>query len=100
MFLLTGEQIGTCSKTWTRIRNAIAPDIDRLICHYLPLFDEVLEQTEKVGRVDILWTLAEHEANFAVGILHLGKRLPHELDLLVSLIVEAVHWGQGAYTMQ
>ena len=95
IFLLAREQIGTCSKTWTGIRNAKAPDIDRLICNYLPLFDEVLEQTEEVSWVDILWTLAEHEADFAVGILHLGKRLSHVLDLLVSLIAEAVHWGQG-----
>ena len=43
MFLLPREQIGTCSKTWTGIKNAKAPDIDRLICNYLPLFDEVFE---------------------------------------------------------
>lgn len=84
-------------KTWTGIRNAKAPDIDHLICNYLPLFDEVLEQTKKVSWVDVLWTLAEHEADFAVGILHFGKRLSYVLDLLVSLIAEAVHWGQGTY---
>ena len=58
---------------------------------YLPFGDEVSKETEKVGGVCALRALAEHEASFSVGILHLGKGLPEVGNLLVCMVVEAVH---------
>ena len=58
---------------------------------YLPFGDEVSKKTEKVGGVCTLRALAEHEASFSVGVLHLGKGLPEVGNLLVCMVVEAVH---------
>ena len=64
---------------------------------YLPLRDKTLKYAEEVSWISRPGVLVEHEASFSVGILHLVKRLSQVFNLLVSLVVKAVHWSQGSY---